>query len=520
MIVRSRDAFAASGTDAFASRRSRCQAIAGDLRTSIMKLFTLDAGVAAAAVLALTLGWLRTTPAAPPSDDSPQRAQAPQTVAEARQVGDAFVKVAEQLAPSVVRITIEQRSPQSANPSLVDPFEDSPFGGMFQQYGGESQDATPRIGMGSGVVIDDQGHILTNNHVVAHADRVQVTFVDGTELEGTVVGTDPMTDLAVLKVEGSHTKPAEFGDSDRLRVGEWVMAIGNPFGLDHSVTVGVLSAKGRYGFARGQLEDFLQTDASINPGNSGGPLVNLNGQVIGINTMIAGLGTGVGFAVSEAMAKPIARQLIEHGKVTRPYIGVVMQSMTPELRRALGEGSPVKGALVSQVQPDSPAEKAGLQIGDVIVSVGGKPTADSREIQRAVLEHDVGADVEVRVWRDGKEIDVAVRTSELPSDAVANARRGGRTPQQGLDLQTLNPEIASRLGVERDAKGAVVAAVHPGSAAATAGLHVGDVIVAVDRTPVANAEEAGKLLGKERRGGHFARVERGEATLFVAIPES
>ena len=443
-------------------------------------------------------------------------------VPEARQVGQAFVGVAEQWAPSVVRITIKEQRPKAVKFRRdVNPFEGTPFEHFFEDFGEQSPDApTPMVGMGSGVVIDDKGHILTNDHVVAHADDVQVTFVDGKELKGRVVGTDPKTDLAVVKVDGS-TKPASFGDAEHMQVGEWVIAIGNPFGLDHTVTVGVLSAKGRRGFVSGKLEDFLQTDASINPGNSGGPLVNLNGQVIGINTMIAGLGTGVGFAVSESIAKPIAMQLIEHGKVTRPYIGIVMQSLTSDLRQALGSGAPEKGALVSQVQKGSPAEQAGVHVGDIVLRVAGKATEDSA-VQRAVLEQHVGDKLSLSLWRDGKELELSVKTAELPaeaSDREQHAGGGEMKGKLGLGLETLTPELAEKVGVDRATKGAVISSVRPGSVAAEAGLRAGDVIMEVDRSPVNNADDAAKLLGKSRSGGHLARVQRGDTSVFVVIPE-
>jgi serine protease Do len=297
-----------------------------------------------------------------------------------------------------------------------------------------------------------------------------------------------------------------------------LIAIGNPFGLDHSVTVGVLSAKGRYGFAPGQVEDFLQTDASINPGNSGGPLVNLNGEIVGINTMIAGLGTGVGFAVSEAIARPIAQQLIEQGKVTRPFIGLVMQTLTPELREAIGTGAPEAGALVAEVQSGSPAEQAGIQVGDVVVRVGGKATRDSRAVQHAVLEQKIGETATISVWRNGKELDLPVRPTALPESAPPGGRGNGREGRLGLELQTLTPGIASKLGLDPAAKGAVVTAVRPGSAAQRAGLQAGDIIGSVDDAPATNANQVAQQLGRARAGGHLVRIQRGERSLFMAIP--
>jgi serine protease Do len=446
-------------------------------------------------------------------------AQVSSEIPEAREVGNAFAAVAKRLAPSVVRITVRAAVPGQNRLSgpQGNPFEGTPFEDFFRGPALPSPEPRAQIGMGSGVVIDERGNILTNEHVVSNARNVRVTFADGTELDAKVVGTDPKTDLAVVRVDGKNLQSAPFGSSESMQVGQWVIAIGNPFGLDHSVTVGVLSAKGRYGFAPGKLEDFLQTDASINPGNSGGPLVNLNGEVIGINTMIAGIGTGVGFAVSEAIARPIAHQLIQHGKVVRPYLGIVMQSLTPALHQALGERAPEKGALVAEVEKGSPADKAGIQPGDVVIKVGGKPTADSREVQQAVLAQEVGKDVTVTVWRDGKESELSVRTAELPGDSLGRQDQGAGQEQLGLELQTLTPGLAERLGVEPSTRGAVITSVRPDSVAAEAGLQAGDVIVSIDRTAVTRAEAAVQSLRAPRAGGHLLRVQRRDRTLFVVI---
>ena len=468
------------------------------------------------------VGWTGDDRSAETDDRVVETTSLPQ-VPEAREIGEAFAGVAERVAPSVVRVTTKQPQPSQASlpDPHVNPFEGTPFERFFEDFRVVPPESPgPRMGMGSGVVIDEHGHILTNHHVVAHADEVRVTFMDGKELPGKLMGTDPVTDLAVLEVEGATAKPAEFGDSEAMHVGEWVIAIGNPFGLDHSVTVGVLSAKGRHGFAPGKLEDFLQTDASINPGNSGGPLVDLRGQIIGINTMIAGLGTGIGFAVSESIAQPIVRQLIEHGKVTRPYLGIVMQALSPELRRTMGEQVPEKGALVAQVQKGSPAETSGVQVGDVVVRVDGKPTEDARDVQRAVLERKIGEMASITVWRNGDELDIGVRTEERPTEPSAPMRERStqRQSKLGLGLQTLTPDLSDRLGLERTSKGVVVVDVRPGSLAAEAGLRERDVLINIDRTPVATAQEAVNLLSKKRAGGHLAYVQRGDTTSFIVVP--
>lgn len=444
-------------------------------------------------------------------------AQGPAPPMEARAMQDTFVRVAEQLAPSVVRITTEERIVQAdatRSPGL-DPFEGTPFERFFEHHSKSSPEL--RMGMGSGVVIDGQGHILTNQHVVEHAQDVKVTFVDGKEFTADIVGTDPETDLAVIKVSRPDLRPAQFADSTNMRVGDWVVAIGNPFGLDHTVTVGVLSAKGRYGFTPGKLEDFLQTDASINPGNSGGPLVNLDGQVIGINTMIAGLGTGVGFAVSEAMAKPIVAQLIDHGSVTRPYIGISMQALTPELAKALGPNPPRNGAVVAGVETGSPADSAGIKPGDVIVAVAGNPTADSRAVQRAVLAEKVGATAKVAVWRAGKQIDIGVHMGESPSNPEQPSSPQNPPGGLGLELHTMMPDLAGQLGIDRGTNGALVVGVKPDGVAAMAGVEPGDVIVAVDNSDVTSAEQAAGRLTRQRSGGHLTRVLRDGRSLLIVI---
>jgi serine protease Do len=452
-------------------------------------------------------------------------------VADARALSRTFAQVAEQLSPSVVRISITKTMKGAGRGHRfgfggggMNPFRGSPFERFFGDGDGEEDgpSAAPKQkGQGSGVVIDGKGHILTNNHVVDDADEVKVTFVDGKTVNGKVVGTDPKTDLAVVKVDGVDVKPARLGDSDRLQVGEWVIAIGNPFGLDHTVTVGVLSAKNRSGFDSGHYEDFLQTDASINPGNSGGPLVNLEGEVIGINTMIAGIGTGIGFAVPTSMARPIVDQLIKSGKVRRPYLGIMMQDLTPELRKPLGDGAPEKGALVGQVSPGSGAEKAGVQPGDVITAVDGTSVDGSKAVQRTVLGKQIGQKVDLSLWRNGKSVRIAATTGELPGDG-RDAQRGGPSASPkaklGIGLQSLTPELAERLGVDRAGKGAVVTSVREGSPAQEAGIREGDVLIEVDRKPVASADEAARLLAVDRPGGHLLRVRRGDAAMFLVIP--
>lgn len=473
----------------------------------------------ASAVAAPVVVQAEVKPALPP----PSKEQ----ISDARTLSRTFAQVASQLSPSVVRISITKGG--GAKRQIVhrnNPLEGTPFERFFGD-GDEFQGQQPREkGLGSGVVIDKKGYIVTNNHVVEDADDVKVSFVDGTTVPGKVVGTDPSTDIAVVKVDGVAVQPAKVGDSEKLQVGEWVIAIGNPFGLDHTVTVGVLSARGRSGFQSGNhFEDFLQTDASINPGNSGGPLVNLDGEVIGINTMIAGMGTGIGFAVPSSMFKTVAEQLIQTGHVHRPYVGIRMQPMTPEIAKSLGKNAPESGALVAQVESGSPADRAGARPRDVITNVSGKAVKDPTDVQRAIVfSGKIGQKVDLTVWRDGTLVHLTPTTAELPSDGKVASREGGafnaNTPKAklGLGLSSVTPSLAERIGIDPQTKGAVITSVREGSPAQEAGLQQGDVIVEVDRRPVQSADEAVKTLANDHAGGHILRVRRGDSALFVVIP--
>ena len=455
-------------------------------------------------------------------------------ISDARMLSRTFAQVASQMSPSVVRISISKGGGTGKRNAVHrgNPFEGTPFERFFGDDGDEGGGMGPapkQKGLGSGVVIDKKGYILTNNHVVEDADDVKVTFVDGKTVTGKVVGTDKATDIAVVKVDGISVQPAKIGDSDKLQIGEWVIAIGNPFGLDHTVTVGVLSARSRSGFqGGGHFEDFLQTDASINPGNSGGPLVNLDGEVIGINTMIAGIGTGIGFSVPSSMFKPVVEQLIQTGKVRRPYVGIRMQDLTPEMARGLGKNAPEKGALVASVEPGSPADKAGAKPGDVITQVNGKNIDASKDVQRAIVfSGKVGQKVDLTLWRDGNNVHITPTTAELPGDDRVASREGGgagggnaQKAKMGLGLSSMTPGLAERIGVDPKTKGAVITSVRDGSPAQEAGLQQGDVIVEVDRKPVSTADEAVKTLGNDRAGGHLLRVRRGDVALFVVIPSA
>jgi serine protease Do len=349
------------------------------------------------------------------------RAAAPlaSPVATADSLQAAFVAVAERVRPAVVHIGTVQVARSRRPPVPPGPLGDDPFfKEFFDQFFGRSGPGSPgefrQPGLGSGVIVDRRGYVLTNFHVIKGADAVTVRLSSKREYRGRIVGTDAKTDLAVIRFE-SDTEPAvaQLGNSDALRVGEWAIAIGNPFGLDQTVTVGVISAVGRADVGIASYEDFIQTDASINPGNSGGPLVNLRGEVIGINTAIVATGQGIGFAIPANMAKRVVGQLIDRGRVMRGWLGVSLQPLTPELAQALGLGS-TQGAIVARVQPGSPAAAAELKPNDVIVSFDGMPVDDYHHLQRLAAEAEVGRTVKLEVVRERRSRTVALKIAEAP----------------------------------------------------------------------------------------------------------
>ncbi len=327
-----------------------------------------------------------------------------------------FVRVAELVTPAVVNISTVSTGRGRSPSELFRPFGNEPF---FRDFFDRFFEGMPRqrrqSSLGSGVIIDKGGLILTNNHVIKDADEITVKFANKQEAKGRIVGTDPKTDLAVIRVSARDDLPVvTLGDSDALHVGEWAIAIGNPFGLDHTLTVGVISATGRSEVGIAAYENFIQTDASINPGNSGGPLLNIRGEVIGINTAIVASGQGIGFAIPVNMARRVMADLVKKGKVTRGWLGVGIQPLTPELAKSFGL-SAEEGILVNQVMPKSPAEAAGLKTGDLILSVDGKPLKDPRELQRIIAETEVGKRIELTILRDKARRTVKVQVGEMPA---------------------------------------------------------------------------------------------------------
>jgi Do/DeqQ family serine protease len=339
-----------------------------------------------------------------------------------KSLGQAFVEVAKNVQPSVVNITTEKTiAMQPWNRFGRDFFRGSPFEEFFRGFGSSPREEEKayqykQTSGGSGVIVDKEGYILTNNHVIEGADKVKVRLNDGREFIATVKGQDSRTDLAVLHIKSKDLPVATLGDSDNLDVGEWAIAIGSPFGLDHTVTVGVISAKGRSGFGTGTYEDFIQTDASINPGNSGGPLINIDGEVIGINAMIIQPGNGIGFAIPINMAKQILKDLIKTGKVARPWLGISVQDLTSEIAEHF-RVKEKEGVLVGQVYQDTDAGKVGLTSGDIIISVDDKPIKNVGELVKEIQKKKVGQKVKLNIIREGKPLTIEVTTSTMPEKA-------------------------------------------------------------------------------------------------------
>ena len=369
--------------------------------------------------------------------------------------------------------------------------------------------------LGSGFIIDREGYIVTNNHVVENADELKVKLANGKEFDAKVIGRDPKTDLALIKITGSgDLQPLKMGDSDALKVGSWVVAVGSPFGLEQTVTAGIVSAKGRT-IGAGPYDNFIQTDASINPGNSGGPLINIKGEVVGINTAIVASGQGIGFAIPANMAKEVMPQLKEKGKVTRGWLGVGIQEVTPELARSF-DLKDKKGALVSQVFQGGPADKAGIEQGDVILEFDKKEIKDSKDLPRVVAAIPVGKTVPVVISRNGKVINKDVKVGEM-EEKVTDTAKAPAGKKLGIAVQNITPEIARALAL-KDTSGAVVTQVEPGSAAANAGIQQGDVIRQVNRKHVKDAKSVIQAIEEARKGDNILLlIQRGENSLYITV---
>ncbi len=436
---------------------------------------------------------------------------------ESMSMPSSFAELADRLSPAVVNVKVTKVMHTGFQGSDMHgtPHGDQ-FGDFFNRFFGQMPRNYPSQGAGSGVIISEDGYILSNNHVVEGAKEVSVTLANKKEYAAEVVGLDPETDLAVLKIEAKELPKATLGNSERLKVGDWVVAIGNPFGLNHTVTSGIVSAKGRV-IGAGPYDNFIQTDASINPGNSGGPLFNLQGEVVGINTAIIPQGQGIGFAIPVNTAKPLIPQLVEHGEVTRGYLGVNIQTITEDLAKAL-EVEEQSGALVSDVMPDSPAQKAGIERGDIIIDFDGHKIADSRDLPAKVAATPVGEEVKVIVRRNGKEKELAVSVGELAADDSSHGKTEGTSKGKwGLQLHDLDDKVAAQLRIDAQ-QGVAIVGVEPGSVAAKAGLRKGDLIIEVNREAVDSVSKVKKQISDaEDKDKLLLLVQRENGKFYVPL---
>ena len=427
-----------------------------------------------------------------------------------------WAEIAKLEKPAVVNVSVRsQGEPTSMSQNRRG--DQDPFNDFFNHFYGD-RPSRPRRGLGSGFIINADGYVVTNNHVVDGATEVRVKLSDGRDLKATVVGRDPKTDVALLKVDANHLPVIPMGDSSRLQVGEPVMAIGNPFGLEQTVTTGIVSATGRV-IGEGPYDDFIQTDASINPGNSGGPLINSQGQVIGINTAIFsqnGGSVGIGFAIPANLAKSVVTQLADSGHVVRGWLGVAIQPVTPDLAKSFNLPAP-SGALVSSVMDNSPAMAAGVKQGDIITEYDGRKVARADDLPKAVADTPVGRQVPLAIVRDGKPMTLKVTVAQLEDHQTAMAANSSDKSSLGVSVQSLDPALARRLGV-KETRGVIISEVRDGSPADTAGLRPGDVIAEVDHHRVTSADDLQRTLaGHDKNAPLLMLVHRQDQSMFVTV---
>ena len=451
----------------------------------------------------------------------------------ARQLGghSSFAPVVQKVAPGVVKVFTMTKAHNTS-------FRGAPGGDMDDlmrrffgdQPGGRGPrrnfDVPRQEGIGSGVIVTKDGYVLTNNHVVDGADEVKVALQDGREFTAKVVGRDPKTDVAVIKIDAGNLPSVPMANSDNVQVGDVVLAVGNPFGIGQSVTTGIVSATGRGGTIGLDYEDFIQTDAAINPGNSGGALVDTEGRLIGINTAIlsrTGGNQGIGFAIPANLARDVMGSLVQDGRVTRGYVGVMIQDVTPALAQEF-KLKDSKGALVSDVTPSSPAEKAGLKGGDLILDFNGRKVSDSRHLKLEVARVKPGQSVPVTILRDGASKKLQITVKEIPGTEHLAGNDNSKTDEtgtlNGVGVADLDPQVRQQFEIPAHVRGAVITQVEPGSASAEAGLQPGDVIQEINRHPVKNAEEAVKMTETADAKRSLLRVWRNGGSRFVVIDES
>lgn len=442
----------------------------------------------------------------------------------ANALSNAFATVAQEVNPSVVTIFTESTVKVNAQPFSGGPFEEF-FGDDFFKHffnqpspGGDLK----QMGLGSGVIVDKDGIIITNNHVVRNADDIQVRLMDGREFKAEVKGTDAQTDLAVISIDAKDLKPIQFGNSDEARVGDWVLAIGSPLQpeLEHTVTAGIISAKGRSGVGLTQYEDFIQTDAAINPGNSGGAMVNLHSQLIGINAAIAtqnGGFMGIGFAIPVNLAKKVMTDILEKGKVERGWLGVYIQTITPEIAKAFNLHR-VKGVIISKVQKDSPAEKSGLKDEDVVLRFNGKEVDNSTELSTWIAGSSPNAKIVLTILRNGDTKDIEVKLGELTPDKQNLAEGSSQFDKIGLEVSNITRDLARKYNIPDGMKGVVITAVNPRGIAAANGLKEGDVVVKLNRSVIESVNQFTSVLNDIDAGDTVLfYVQRGNANLFIAF---
>jgi serine protease Do len=469
-------------------------------------------------------------PAAPAGEQAVRPADLREPARDATNEGvsfqDGFAAIVQRDAPAVVNVSSIKvvRQPSAEHGPF---FFDDPF--LRDFFGGPRGPRPPRElkqqSLGSGVIISRDGHVLTNVHVVQGATEVRVQLADRRELRAKIIGTDPKTDIALLQIQGRDFPTIPWGDSTKVRVGHFCLAFGDPLGIGPTVTSGIISATGRGNVGIVDYEDFIQTDAAINPGNSGGPLVNVDGELIGINTAIATSGggrgnQGIGFAVPSNLAREVIRQIEQNGRVIRGWLGVAVQDITPAMAPALGLKTP-GGALVGDVQANSPATRAGLMRGDIVTEIDGKPVTDSRGLRMAIAETPPGTSVRLGVLRKDKKIEITATLGELPTEGKQPPGvppASGGAGAVGMQLAPLTPDIVRRMDLPPGTAGVVITGVQPGSRAAEIGLRPGDVIQEVDRAPVQSPNDVMRALEKDKRRAHLILVLREGETRYVAIP--
>jgi len=431
---------------------------------------------------------------------------------------NAIVEVAEKVSPAVVNISAVKtvRARGEIFRGFGNDFFDDFFKDFFDSFPREYKERA----LGSGVIVSRDGYILTNEHVVRRAGKIKVILLDRREFTGEVAGSDEDTDIALIKIKAKNLPVAKLGDSDKIKVGQWAIAIGNPVGLQNTVTVGVISATnrtlstGRWGGK--QYEDFIQTDAAINPGNSGGPLINIKGEVIGINTAIYAGVQGIGFAIPINTAKRVTDDLAAHGKVIRPYLGIIIADLTPDLAEHF-KIKAKEGVLISDIVKDSPAEKADLHRGDIVLSIDGKKATTAQKLTNAVLDRDVGDEVTLRINRNGEVKEVKVVLEEKPPRIAGVRGTGEAKPYLGMSVQAITPDTIRRYDLDEDEKGVVVAEIESGSTAEDAGMRVGDVVKEINRGKISDIADYNEAVNKAKEGRVLLLVKRGPYTVYISL---